>query len=93
MSLWLGISAIDLKAIFEILVDILHNFATKVMSIFSLNDLGYGLVFVWYWFGLENLFDLMVKHTKILRSKIKIQFEKLLSFIHLIFIYFVNWIH
>jgi hypothetical protein len=38
MSLWLGISAIDLKAIFEILVNILYNITTKVISICPMNE-------------------------------------------------------
>jgi hypothetical protein len=38
MSLWLGISAIDLKAIFEISVNILYNITTKVISICSMNE-------------------------------------------------------
>jgi hypothetical protein len=52
-----------------------------------------GLFGLWFGICLENLFDLIVKHTTILKPKIKIQFKKLLSFIHLILIYFLNWIH
>jgi hypothetical protein len=44
MSLWLGISAIDLKAIFELLIIILQKITTKVMSICSLNEFFYRFI-------------------------------------------------
>jgi hypothetical protein len=44
MSLWLGISALDLKAIFEFLIIILQKITTKVMSICSLNEFFYRFI-------------------------------------------------
>jgi hypothetical protein len=52
-----------------------------------------GLFGLWFGICLENLIDLIVKHTRILRSKIEFQFKNLLEFIHITSICLLYWIY
>jgi hypothetical protein len=52
-----------------------------------------GLFALWFGICLESLLDLIVKHTRSLRTKVKLQVEKLLSFIYIFSISILHFIN